>query len=149
MMQCPGRLTLGLLLPLMACAQKPPADAANSAPATPVVAASPTADPVTESLTIAFVEAGAMLSPEANAQLDGAARLYRDAQPQVMIISGHSDRTGGEFENIVLSAKRAAAVKKALVDRGVPAQRLQIVAIGSAQPVPSVEPERTAVVTWR
>ena len=93
--------------------------------------------------------ADATLSPRANSQLDGASRLYRDARPEVMIISGHSDKTGREFANLVLSARRADVVKKALVDRGIPAERLQIVAIGQAEPVANVSPSRSAVVTWR
>jgi len=52
--------------------------------------------------------------------LDGAARLYRDAKPEAMIIVGHSDKTGEEFANLILSGRRADAVKKALVDRGIP-----------------------------
>ena len=105
--------------------------------------------PADESLTIAFPMAGATLSPEANSQLDGAARLYRDAGPEIMTISGHSDKTGEEFANLILSARRADMVKKALVDRGIPAERLQIVADGAAELVAGVPASRSAIVTWR
>lgn len=127
-----------------ASSSEPTSQAAASGPASQAVV-----KPADESLTINFDTADAALSPRANSQLDGAARLYRDARPEVMIISGHSDRTGGEFANLVLSARRADAVKKALIDRGIPAERLQIVAIGQAEPVASVPPSRSAVVTWR
>ncbi len=135
---------------LAACAQpqsslpKPVAQAPISDPAGQAVA-----KPADESLTIGFAMAGATLSPEANSQLDGAARLYRDARPEVMIIAGHSDKLGEEFANLILSARRADTVKKALVDRGIPAERLQIVADGMAERVPGVPPSRSAVVTWR
>ena len=56
---------------------------------------------------------------------------------------------GAEFGNVILSAKRAEVVKQALADRGIPADRLQIVADGEAEPVVGVLPSRTAVVTWR
>lgn len=118
----------------------------------PTAADSPSetgAKPATESLTISFNEGTYGLSPQANAQLDTAARLYRDGKPEVMIVSGHTDATGNEFNNVVLSAKRANLVKHALVDRGIPAERLQIVAFGSAQPDANVAPSRSAVVTWR
>lgn len=141
---------------LAACAGPPatlPPVAANDPPPAPASAlASPQpalSTPSEESLTIAFDGPNATLSNAANTQLDGAARLYRDAQPEVMIISGHSDKSGREFENVILSARRAAAVKEALVDRGIPAERLQIVAVGEAEPVPSVPASRIAVVTWR
>jgi OmpA-OmpF porin, OOP family len=124
-------------------------------PAAPVVAAATPATPPApakasaESLSIAFAEGSTKLSPEALSQLDGAARLYRDAHPEVMIVSGHTDPSGAEFPNLILSAHRAASVKTALVERGVPADRLQIVAVGQAQPVPTVTPDKVAVITWR
>ena len=135
---------------LAACATAPgsaPATAAADSTTTTAATPAPAAD--TESLTIAFHTGGAGLAPEAIKQLDTAARLYRDAKPEVMIISGHSDAVGAEYSNLLLSAKRADIVKRALVQRGIPADRLQIVAIGSAQPTPGVEPSRSAVVTWR
>jgi len=144
-------LTALLLASLLAaCSSSPEAGTAQ----TPIAFAtsSPAAVPPKssdESLTIAFDEGGARLSPQADDQLDTAARLYRDAKPEVMIVSGHSDKTGGEYQNLILSARRADLVKKALVDRGVPAERLQIVAIGEAEPVVGVVPSRSAIVTWR
>ena len=149
----PDRRFLALLLAsfLPACSGAAGGNAA--APAAVALAtsspAAPTTKPSDESLTIAFKEGGAALSPEANQQLDTAARLYRDAKPEVMIIAGHSDPIGQEFQNVILSARRANLVKQGLVDRGVPADRLQIIAIGAAEPVVGVAPTRSAVVTWR
>ena len=140
--------TLSLLL-LSACSSG--ADLATQQPAASppqVTAAQPPAKSA-ESLTIGFEDGGTKLTPAATAELDRAARLYRDAGPEVMIVSGHSDRSGLEYANLLLSARRAETVKRALVDRGVPADRLQIVAIGQAEPVAGLEPARSAVVTWR
>ncbi len=135
---------------LAACAgsQAPSSEVAVQAPA-PSPPTQVAAKPADESLTIDFDVAGTTLSPQANSQLDGAARLYRDAQPEVMIISGHSDKSGEEFANLILSARRADIVKKALVERGIPAERLQMVAVGAAELVSAAPPSRTAVVTWR
>ena len=141
-------LLLASLLP--ACSAAPASGTVAAAAPTPATATPPAAaKPADESLTIAFAEGAAKLSPEANEQLDTAARLYRDAKPEVMIIAGHTDTTGSEFQNLVLSGRRASLVKQALVDRGVPASVLQIVAIGEAEPVVGVLPSRSAVVTWR
>jgi OOP family OmpA-OmpF porin len=142
------------VLPLAAACSTEASNAAAqpvaAAPEPPTAAgASAAGKPSDESLTIAFPPALATLSPTALAQLDSAARLYRDAKPEVMIVAGHSDPTGQEYDNLILSAKRAAAVKEGLVDRGLPADRLQIVAIGAAEPVPSIPASRTAIVTWR
>jgi outer membrane protein OmpA-like peptidoglycan-associated protein len=152
---------LGAVSLLAACAATKPTFVASSAPSAPppASAAAPTqtaaagskpSDPAAaESLTIDFPNDSDTLSDDAKAQMDHAARLYRDAKPEVMIITGHTDTTGTEFANVILSAKRAAAVKQALTDRGIPADRLEIVADGEAEPVVGVLPSRTAVVTWR
>lgn len=131
---------------LVACAATPPAqpDIVATAQTAP-----PAQDPSKERLVIDFNTAGATLSPAAKAQLDGAARLYRDAQPEVMIVSGHTDKVGAEYPNLLLSARRADVVKRALVARGVPTSRLQIIAMGEAEPVPTIPPSRSVVVTWR
>ena len=138
-------LVVAVATALAGSAAPPQATTAAAAdPATP-----PSTRPVDESLTIEFPPAGAALSPSANAMLDGAARLYRNAQPEVMIVSGHTDKVGTEFSNLVLAAKRANTVKKALVDRGVPADRLQLVAVGWAELTPKDQARRAVVVTWR
>ena len=100
-------------------------------------------------MSIPFSNGSATLSPSALSQLDGAARLYRSAHPEVMLVTGHSDTVGEEYPNLILSAQRALAVKRALVDRGVPSNQLQMVADGEAQPVPGVMPNKVAVLTWR
>jgi OOP family OmpA-OmpF porin len=142
-MKIHGLLTLFCACSLAtACSGSAPAPAAG-----PIAAAAP--KPSVESLTIAFNDASATLSPDAQHQLDGAARLYREAGPEVMIVSGHTDKSGDEFKNVLLSARRAEQIKQALVDRGVPANKLQIVAVGEAEPVPGIPPSRAAIVTWR
>ncbi len=143
-------VALGFASLATACASSVPAPAPpQSVASNPPAAAAAKPKASAESLEIAFDPAKAVLSDEANAQLDGAARLYRDAQPEVMIVSGHTDKDGNEFTNLILAARRAEAVKRGLVDRGVPADRLQIVAIGEAEPVPTVVASRSAIITWR
>lgn len=135
-----------VLLLTSACAATPPPAAVAAAPPPAAAASAATS---AESLTIEFVSGASTLSQAALAQLDGAARLYRDAQPEIMIVAGHTDKVGPEFPNLLLSARRAASVKRALVERGVPAERLQIIAYGEADAAPSVTASRAVVVTWR
>lgn len=145
------------LVCVAACSQQHPVQTSASQPAaadTPVTgtaASSPQVAPGPDgkSLDIAFRSGSVQLSPVALTQLDGAARLYRDAKPEVMIVAGHADPVGQEFSNVLISARRAAAVKQGLIDRGVPAARLQVVADGSAELVPGEKPTPSAVVTWR
>ncbi len=145
---------------VMACAGKPepasapPAPAATSA-ATPAPApkSTPAAKASVESLVIDFPLGSAALSADADAKLDQAGRLYREASPQLMTVAGHTDSSGGDYANLLLSARRADTVKKGLVARGIPADRLQLQAFGASQPAivpdPNSPENRGAVITWR
>ncbi len=53
-------------------------------------------------------------------------------------IEGHTDSTGSETYNQILSEKRAQAVKNALVQYGVISSRIQIIGYGESQPISSV-----------
>ncbi len=102
---------------------------------------------------IAFPLGAATLTPEANKQLDLAARLYRDAHPVLMFTTGYADRSGDEYQNVLLSARRAETVKRALVARGIPADRLLIQALGESELADTANPDgpdnRRVVITWR
>lgn len=67
--------------------------------------------------------------------LDSIARLLRDYPKLRARIEGHTDSGGREETNLELSQKRADAVKQALVDRGVEAERLVAEGIGEARPI--------------
>ena len=102
---------------------------------------------------VSFSEGGAMIRPEDTRQLDLAARLFRDASPTVMFVSGHSDTLGDEYGNVLLSAQRAQVVKQALVARGIPASKLLLQALGTSEPIDNADPaspeNRSVVITWR
>lgn len=142
---------------LGACAQRetpPPQAAAAPPPAAPAPAPKAAAPAEPEALYVYFTPKSARLDQSAMAVVDHAARLYREGHPSVMLVAGHADRTGKEFPNVVLSAKRAEAVKRAMVARGIPETALAIRADGwSDPPVPGPpdhpEPKnRVSVVTW-
>lgn len=52
-----------------------------------------------------------------------------------VLVTGHTDRVGSEKANRDLSRRRAMAVKKVLVDGGVPAGAIEVVGKGASQPV--------------
>jgi peptidoglycan-associated lipoprotein len=52
----------------------------------------------------------------------------------VVTVEGHCDERGSEEYNYALGERRAASVKKYLVAMGVPANRLETVSFGEAQP---------------
>jgi OOP family OmpA-OmpF porin len=136
---------------LCACATHPET-AATTPPPAPAGPPSVT-PPGPERLIFGFGYASGELSPQAEGMLDQAGRLYRDGNPTMMTVSGHADATGDEYLNLILSARRAGAVKRGLVARGIPANKLELQAFGSSPPLvvpdPNSPENRAAVVTWR
>lgn len=75
-----------------------------------------------------------------SAELGTRARIALATQAQWLIrwheyeavIEGHADEPGSDDENIILSARRAEAVRQRLVTEGVEARRISIVPLGRA-----------------
>lgn len=74
------------------------------------------------------------LKPESESELEKVTRFLGD-NPAIRIeISGHTDNTGGDQHNQVLSEKRASAVAGYLVLQGISAARIESRGYGSAVP---------------
>lgn len=129
--------------------------------ASPAVLAEPAADTKSDkeaaapSLVVYFAKGSSTLRPQDRAILDRASRAYNEGKPIVMILTGTSDRVGSARSNLALSEKRATAVLHGLLDRGIPAERFQVLAKGETEPVvptkagtPEVK-NRRVEITWR
>ena len=107
------------------------------------------------SLVILFDEGKSTLRAQDKATLDRASRAYNEGKPIVMIVTGSSDRVGNPRMNLSLSQKRATAVLAALLDRGIPAERFQVLAKGETElPIPTKPGiaearNRSVEITWR
>ncbi|MDX2090300.1 MAG: OmpA family protein [Kofleriaceae bacterium] len=64
-----------------------------------------------------------------------AATLVGNPGIQLVEVQGHTDDRGNDAYNLDLSDKRAAAVKKYLIDKGVEADRLESQGYGETQPI--------------
>jgi OOP family OmpA-OmpF porin len=51
------------------------------------------------------------------------------------VIGGHTDNVGDQEANLGLSQRRATAVRREMMDRGVPAASLKALGFGDAQPI--------------
>ena len=90
-------------------------------------------------LVVLFETGSSALLPQYQSILDRASRAYNEGKPIVMIVTGSSDRVGTPQVNLTLSQRRATAVLKGLLDRGIPANRFQVLAKGETElPVPTV-----------
>ena len=96
-----------------------------------------------EQAVLRFPLDSAQLSAEQLAKLDDIeVHIFRlqeygaaIGQKFTIELQGHTDPTGNEAKNDTLSQRRAEAVSKALVSRGVGPNMLRTVAFGSRQPV--------------
>ena len=75
----------------------------------------------------------AVLREDARATLKKNAETLR-VSTTVVTLEGHTDERGTEEYNLALGERRGEAVRKYLVDLGIPATRLRVVSFGEAKP---------------
>jgi outer membrane protein OmpA-like peptidoglycan-associated protein len=68
-------------------------------------------------------------------ELDRIAQIMVKYPQTLIMVAGYTDSTGSDSYNQQLSERRAANVKKLLVQRGVQESRVSIVGFGKSQPV--------------
>jgi outer membrane protein OmpA-like peptidoglycan-associated protein len=95
-------------------------------------------------LFVTFRLGSAELEPTAIKSIDTLVQAMKGAElkgaGKRLRIAGHTDATGDDTVNTQLSAERAAAVRQALIDRGIPAEMLESQGFGSAQPIDGYTP---------
>ena len=108
-----------------------------------------------DGLKVFFDSGSAHVAADQADTLDQAARLFREGSPFVMILSGGADTVGLAESNLDLSVDRARAVADALVARGIPVDRLQVLGRGNSDlevetgsGVANAE-NRVVEITWR
>lgn len=82
-----------------------------------------------------FVEGTDELNPDARHAIDGVvADIAKRPAPEIAVI-GHTDFTGTDQYNDMLSLQRAGRVKDLLVRRGIPAKMIQTAGRGKRDPL--------------
>jgi outer membrane protein OmpA-like peptidoglycan-associated protein/lipid-binding SYLF domain-containing protein len=84
------------------------------------------------------------IEPAFESTLDQVANVLRNNPDLRVRIDGHTDAAGTELFNLGLSQKRAEAVKAALVQRGIPPERLEARGFGESVPVVRADAEQRA-----
>ena len=96
---------------------------------------------------ITFDFGKAVISKTSYAKLDQAAEVIKSSNGGTFLITGHTDKKGSAAYNLKLSRERAAAVVKALEERGVADSQLKSTGVGSRDavvPVTASNEEREA-----
>jgi OmpA-OmpF porin, OOP family len=92
----------------------------------------------------------AVLEPGCDAKMKRLSNALVDAKKRLngagvknftFVVSGHTDTTGSAQRNEALSGERAEVIRKELVQRGVAANEIESVGMGSKKPV--VKPDDT------
>jgi len=77
----------------------------------------------------------ATLSQNATGTMAKAAEYLKKNPQRIAVVEGHTDHTGPESYNQMLSEARSQSVKEALISQGVPESRIKTVGLGETQPV--------------
>ena len=95
-------------------------------------------------LFVTFRLGSAELETSARKDIDVLAAVIKkgaaDGSPLRLRIAGHTDATGDDAVNEKLSADRAAAVRQALIEKGIAPDLLESTGYGSAQPIDGYAP---------
>jgi outer membrane protein OmpA-like peptidoglycan-associated protein len=91
---------------------------------------------ITLSGEVLFASNQSTLLPSAVAKLDEVADALTKGNPDAnLTVEGHTDSQGQHDYNMLLSQRRADAVKSQLVSHGVAADRIKTVGIGPDRPI--------------
>ena len=92
---------------------------------------------VSLTLQITFAFNSSALTPQARTDLDGVAAAMNDPRLATvpLTLEGHTDATGADDYNLRLSQRRADAVMRYLLQRGVAAHRLRARGYGEYRPL--------------
>ncbi|MDF2436792.1 MAG: OmpA/MotB domain protein [Bacteroidota bacterium] len=82
-----------------------------------------------------FASAKDIIKQESFSSLDELAVLMAKKPNWRLKISGHTDNQGGKTTNLKLSEKRAKAVQKYLMDKGIAADRFKVEWFGQTKPI--------------
>ena len=88
------------------------------------------------------------ITQRAGIQLDYLAKMMKESEGEFNLV-GWASEEGTVKHNIPLSQRRVNAVKDALVQRGVPAEKLHIDWKGESVQFPNLPPNRAVIITQK
>ena len=77
----------------------------------------------------------AIVKPESYPVIDQITNYLKENPKTRIVIEGHTDNTGKEASNLILSEKRAQSIKAEIVKRGIDESRLETRGFGASKPI--------------
>lgn len=89
-----------------------------------------------------FANASYVLNKQALNKVNALAQTYQIAKNQIkqITIKGHTNSIGSDRNNLLLSHNRAASVRAALLQRGIPSNLIRIHGFGETKPMTGTNP---------
>ncbi|MEO8675417.1 MAG: MtrB/PioB family outer membrane beta-barrel protein [Casimicrobiaceae bacterium] len=125
----------------MRVAEAQPAPRVAPPPPAPPPPAPPAPAPQVQKITLdskaLFDFDKAILKAEGKTAIDSqiVGKLSQLQKLEVILVTGHTDRIGGDAYNQKLSERRADAVRDYLVSKGVPKDKIETIGMGEKQPL--------------
>ncbi len=94
----------------------------------------PRSEHETRSYTLYFTFDKSDLDKSGKSQIDRVVQDYRAGSPVTILLAGHTDRSGKQPYNLNLSRLRSEAVRRQLIERGIPVQMIEAHAFGETRP---------------
>lgn len=94
--------------------------------------------------TIRFEEGSARIDAASRELIDEVANALKPCLGSIIAITGHTDASGSQSSNIALSEERALAVRRSLINRGIPAEGVRARGMGSREPMEGLDPRDPA-----
>ncbi|MFT7476337.1 MAG: outer membrane protein OmpA-like peptidoglycan-associated protein [Verrucomicrobiales bacterium] len=95
----------------------------------------PTVDAILNIGNIQFEVISSIIAPAGEVELQKAVTYFEDNPDATALIEGHTDTDGEAAANLLLSERRAEAVRAFLISQGIDGARLQSQGFGETQPV--------------
>jgi outer membrane protein OmpA-like peptidoglycan-associated protein len=86
---------------------------------------------------VLFDTGKATLKPGAYSTMDRLASVLKESPNRKVLIEGHTDNTGSDEKNMLLSQQRALSVQGALMERGVSGGQISTIGKGESTPIAS------------
>ena len=88
------------------------------------------------------------ITQRAGLQLDYLAKMMKESEAEFNLV-GFASEEGVVKHNMGLSERRVKAIKQALIDRGVPAEKLHEDWKGESIQFPNLPPNRAVIITQK